>query len=105
MENKKNLLILGSNGFLGKNVFELVKENKKFNIFDLKGKEDLDLTKDDLLDNYLKGKNIDYIINCAAFVGGIAYGYDYPAELIRKNTIMASNIYHSNNLKCFQKNY
>ena len=43
------------------------------------------------LDNYLKDKNIDYIINCAAFVGGIAYGYDYPAELI-KNTIMASKI-------------
>ena len=102
MENRKNLLILGSNGFLGKNVFELVKQDKKFNIFDLKGKEDLDLTKDDLLDNYLKDKNIDYIINCAAFVGGIAYGYDYPAELIRKNTIMASNIYHSsylNNIK------
>ena len=80
MENKKNLLILGSNGFLGKNVFELVKKDKKFNIFDLKGKKDLDLTKDDLLDNYLKDKNIDYIINCAAFVGGIAYGYDYPTE-------------------------
>tara|TARA_A100001388_G_scaffold233939_1_gene187073 strand:- start:247 stop:1176 length:930 start_codon:yes stop_codon:yes gene_type:complete len=98
MENTKNLLILGSNGFLGKNVFELVKHDKRFNIFDLKGKEDLDLTKDDLLDNYLKNKNIDYIINCAAFVGGIAYGYDYPAELIRKNTIMASNIYHSSYL-------
>ena len=48
MENRKKILILGSNGFLGKNVFELVKQDKKFNIFDLKGKEDLDLTKDDL---------------------------------------------------------
>ena len=46
MENTKNLLILGSNGFLGKNVFELVKHDKRFNIFDLKGKEDLDLTKE-----------------------------------------------------------
>ena len=37
-----------------------------------------------------------------AFVGGIAYGYDFPAELLMKNTTMASNIYksaHENDIK------
>ena len=28
----------------------------------------------------------DYIINCAAFVGGIAYGYKYPAEMLVVNS-------------------
>ena len=48
-----------------------------------------------MFSDYLSKNKIDYIINCAAFVGGIAYGYDFPAELLMKNTIMASNIYKS----------
>ena len=89
----KNLLILGANGFLGKNVTSLLNEKYDYKIFKLNGKNELDLTKDDLFNDYLSKNKIDYIINCAAFVGGIAYGYDFPAELLSKNTVMASNIY------------
>ncbi len=89
------LLILGANGFLGKNVIELLQDKYDYEVLKLDGKSDLDLTKDNLLSDYLAKNNIDYVINCAAFVGGIAYGYDYPAELLSKNTMMASNIYEA----------
>ncbi len=93
MVKSKNLLILGANGFLGRNVVSLLNEKYDYKIIKLNGKNELDLTKDDLFSEYLSKNKTDYIINCAAFVGGIAYGYDFPAELLSKNTIMASNIY------------
>ncbi len=93
MVKSKNLLILGANGFLGKNVISLLNERHDYKILKLNGKNELDLTKDELFNDYLSKNKIDYIINCAAFVGGIAYGYDFPAELLSKNTVMASNIY------------
>ena len=102
MVETKNLLVLGANGFLGKNLVSKLNKTTDYDIYQLNGKNDLDLTKDNLLNNYLAKNKIDYIINCAAFVGGIAYGYDFPAELLMKNTIMASNIYKSayeNNIK------
>ena len=102
MVETKNLLVLGANGFLGKNLVSKLNKTTDYDIYQLNGKNDLDLTKDNLLNNYLAKNKIDYIINCAAFVGGIAYGYDFPAELLMKNTIMASNIYksaHENNIK------
>ena len=102
MIETKNLLVLGANGFLGKNLVSKLNKTTDYDIYQLNGKNDLDLTKDNLLNNYLAKNKIDYIINCAAFVGGIAYGYDFPAELLMKNTIMASNIYKSayeNNIK------
>ena len=34
------------------------------------------------------------IINCAAFVGGISYGYKYPARMLSENSSMAINLYN-----------
>ena len=95
MIESKNLLVLGANGFLGKNLVSKLNKTTDYHVYQLNGKNDLDLTKDNLFNAYLTKNKIDYIINCAAFVGGIAYGYDFPAELLMKNTIMASNIYKS----------
>ena len=102
MAESKNLLVLGANGFLGKNLVSKLNKTSNYDVYQLNGRSDLDLTKDNLFNNYLSKNKIDYIINCAAFVGGIAYGYDFPAELLMKNTIMASNIYksaHENDIK------
>lgn len=95
MTKKKNLLVLGANGFLGRNVVKILNFNHKYNVLKLHGKSELDLTKDFLLDDYIRKNSVDLIINCAAFVGGIAYGYDYPAELISKNSKMTLNIYEA----------
>lgn len=98
----KNILVLGANGFLGKNIVNSLKNSNKENLHILSGKHDLDLTNYKELDNYLSNKNIDSIINCSAFVGGISYGYEYPAELLDINTTMANNLFkasHKNNVR------
>lgn len=95
MSELKNLSVLGANGFLGSAITKHLKSEGKFNIFPLHGKKELDLTKDNLLSQYLKKNKINYVINCSAFVGGIAYGYDFPAELLSKNSSIALNIYEA----------
>ena len=89
MVESKNLLVLGANGFLGKNLVSKLSKTNIYDIYQLNGKNDLDLTKDNLFSDYLSKNKIDYIINCAAFVGGIAYGYKYPAEMLSVNLKIA----------------
>jgi nucleoside-diphosphate-sugar epimerase len=56
MGESKNLLILGANGFLGKNVTSLLEEKYDYKVYKLHGKDELDLTKDNLFFDYLNKK-------------------------------------------------
>lgn len=88
------ILVLGATGFLGKN---LCSELERLNYTFVKTSLSLGV---DLLDSnqteiFFRSVNPEIIINCAAFVGGIEYGYNYPVELYTKNIKMISNIYDS----------
>ncbi len=98
LELAPKILVLGANGFLGKNVSQVLNKNNDYKIIESHGKKSLDLRNYNELDNFLAKNQIDYVINCAAFVGGIAFGYDYPAELIRENTLITGNLYEA----CYQ---
>ena len=88
------ILTIGTNGFLGSWVNKILKsEYSNFEILEIPGKEECDLTEFSEISNYLKEKSPDVVINCAAFVGGISYGYKYPVEMLSKNSLMAMNIY------------
>jgi GDP-L-fucose synthase len=88
------ILVLGATGFLGKNLCrELERLNYSFVKSSLSlGVDLLDIGQTDELFQTVKPK---IIINCAAFVGGIEYGYKYPVELFTKNIRMISNVYDS----------
>ena len=66
----------------GKNLVSKLSKTNIYDIYQLNGKNDLDLTKDTLFSDYLSKNKIDYIINCVAFVGGIAYGYDFQQSYL-----------------------
>ena len=88
----KTLLILGSDGFLGSNLKSLIQKESKYEILEVKNSADLNLLHyEDLLTKF-KDIKIDYIVNCAAFVGGVSYGYKYQAKLLEENTQLAINI-------------
>ena len=86
----KKILLLGSSGFLGKNVLSKIENNT---IYTISGKDQVDLTEINALRDFTSKLEFDYIINCAAFVGGIAYGYKYPAEMLVVNSRIANNVY------------
>jgi len=93
------VLIVGSNGFLGSHVKSIINNEYDYEVLQITGKEQIDITKYDDLDKYLSKSRPDVVINCAAFVGGISYGYKYPARMLYENSMMAINLY-----KASQKN-
>ncbi len=87
------VLVVGSKGFLGSWVKKMLLTDTNHEILEISGKESLDITKIEDLQNFVSKHKPDAIINCAAFVGGISYGYKYPARLLYENSKIALNLY------------
>ena len=85
------ILVLGSTGFLGKHVCEkLSKRGLSFEASSLcrgVNLENLDEVRR-LFDKVRPEK----VINCAAYVGGISYGYKHPVDIFEKNLKMILNV-------------
>ena len=75
------VLVIGSHGFLGKHVKTLLEKQNNHVVLEITGKNHVDITQYDSLDEFLSESRPDILINCAAFVGGISYGYKYPCLL------------------------
>ena len=87
------VLVLGSTGFVGTHVYNQAKE--KFGEDQLVGTSQtlgVDLTSEDQTLKLFAKIRPEYVINCSAFVGGIQFGYKFPADLYAKNTRMSLNI-------------
>tara|TARA_B100001564_G_scaffold113678_1_gene94443 strand:+ start:2633 stop:3553 length:921 start_codon:yes stop_codon:yes gene_type:complete len=89
------VLIVGSNGFLGSHIKSILNNEYDYKVLEITGKDQIDITKYDYLDEYLSKSRPDVVINCAAFVGGISYGYKYPARMLYENSLMAINLYNA----------
>tara|TARA_A100001234_G_scaffold133900_2_gene117429 strand:- start:2770 stop:3693 length:924 start_codon:yes stop_codon:yes gene_type:complete len=87
------VLVVGSKGFLGSWVKKMLLTDTNHEILEISGKESLDITKIEDLQNFVSKHKPEAIINCAAFVGGISYGYKYPARLLYENSKIALNLY------------
>lgn len=101
MKTKKNILILGGTGFVGRNVCEVFQENRvKFEIASRKTGVDLrDLDQNTKL---LKAIRPDYIINCAAHVGSLNYVSELAATVVVDNLRMILSMYQAVNSVCPQ---
>ena len=88
----KNILLIGSQGFLGSHVKNLLDQNH-VNYQEIKNKKDVDIRNLEELNDFVTQNEFSSIINCSAFVGGIAFGYKYQADLLQINSLMAVNIY------------
>ena len=88
------ILVIGTNGFLGGWVKKLLNlESQNYDFFEIPGKDVCDITDHSSIDGMIKEVSPEIVINCAAFVGGISYGYKYPVEMLSKNSEMAINVY------------
>ena len=66
MVNKKNILIFGSEGQLGKSIKSISKKFKNYYYFFM-NREQLDIRKCDEIIEFVKIHKIDTIVNCAAY--------------------------------------
>ncbi len=98
------ILVTGGAGFIGSQVVKkLLNEGHEITVADNLSKGQItnidlnkvELKKVDLCDaNQVKGllKDQEYCFHFAAKIGGIGYFHKYPAEIIRDNTLMYSNL-------------
>lgn len=92
--NKTKIYVAGHNGMVGSScVRELVKQGYKNLIFE--NSNDLDLTNQNSVFNYLEKNRPDIIINAAAKVGGILENNNYPYEFLMENMLIQNNLINS----------
>lgn len=90
--NKKNILITGGHGFVGRHLVKNLLEKRKIlkrNLF-VPSIEELDFKKWEDCLRAVKGK--DVVIHLAAKVGGIGFNLEKPGELFFDNLIMGANL-------------
>jgi len=84
------ILITGANGFIGKNLLEVLKTKKEYEIIAISSK-DYDLLEQNQVRKLFKDYSPDAIFHLAAKVGGILANKTYPADFIYTN--LALNTY------------
>ncbi|MCZ4696350.1 NAD-dependent epimerase/dehydratase family protein [Ancylomarina euxinus] len=85
------ILVTGATGFLGKRVCRKLDEK---GIPHIKTSLSLgvDLREKEQVFQFFKSHQIDYVLNCAAYVGGIQFGYKHFGELFTNNLLMTTNL-------------
>lgn len=90
------VLILGATGFVGSWVMKKLKEYKpEAEVFETSLSRGVDLRVRHQTDKLFAEIRPEYVINCAAYVGGIQYGYKFPTEIYYNNLQMILNIFEA----------
>ena len=85
------ILVTGSSGFLGKRVCQLL-SNQGRDYCTTSLSLGLDLRDRQATLDYFREVRPNFVINCAAYVGGIQFGYKHPAELFHNNLQITLNL-------------
>lgn len=97
-ENNAEIFVAGHNGMVGAAIVRCLKKQGYRNIL-TRSRKDLDLTDYRLVKDFLQHETPDVVIDAAAKVGGIHANATYPADFIRDNLLIQTNLidcaYHS----------
>lgn len=87
----RKVFVAGGNGFLGQRVVVQLK-HRGIPFVSLSLRDGVDFRDIKQTLDVFRREDFDAVINCAAFVGGIAFGYAHPGEIFYNNVLMASNL-------------
>jgi GDP-L-fucose synthase len=92
MINKNSkIYIAGHNGLVGRSIHNLLIDRGYKNIL-FKKRKDLDLRNEKNVDTFFKKNKPNYVIMCAARVGGIIDNRDFPLEFLLDNLSIQKNL-------------
>lgn len=97
-----NILITGHNGMVGSSIVRALFSNNAINIITAP-RSILDLTNQQLVNDFFIKNNIDQVYLAAALVGGINANNRYPAKFIYENLMIQSNIINAAHRSDVQK--
>ena len=81
------ILVTGATGFLGKRVCRKL-EQRGVPFMRTSLSLGLDLRNETATVDFFQKAKPEYVLNCAAFLGGVQFGYEHAAEMFRNNMLM-----------------
>ena len=93
MNKKSKIYIAGHNGLVGSAILRKLKNEGYKNLI-FKSRNQLDLTNQNKVYNFLLNQKPDFIFIAAAKVGGILANYTKKADFIRDNLFIQTNLIH-----------
>lgn len=91
MEIDSKIFVAGHRGLVGSSITRKLKEFGHTNVFGVR-KSLLDLTNQERVNQFFEEKRPDYVFLAAAKVGGIGYNKANPADFIRENLQIQTNV-------------
>ncbi|MGH8104767.1 MAG: GDP-L-fucose synthase [Arenimonas sp.] len=94
MQNTSRIFVAGHRGLVGSAIVRRL-EQDGFDNLQLRTRAELDLTKQTDVDAFFREEKPEYVFLAAAKVGGIHANSSYPAEFLRDNLALQTNVIHS----------
>lgn len=85
----KKIFVAGGKGFLGKRVVKKLEE-RNIDYVSVSLRNRYDFRNFEQTKELFEKEKFAAVINCAAFVGGIQYGYEKPGEIFYNNILMST---------------
>ncbi len=94
MNKDSKIYVAGHRGLVGSAILRALEKQGYTNLI-YRTSSELDLRNRDAVNNFFKEQQIDYVFLAAAKVGGIAANNDFPADFIRDNLLIQTNVIDS----------
>lgn len=94
MDKQAKIYIAGHRGLVGSAIERRLRQDGFSNLL-LRTSQELDLRRQEAVEEFFEKEKPDYVFLAAAKVGGIGANSDYPAEFIYDNLMIQSNVIHS----------
>lgn len=96
------IFVAGGNGFLGRRVCRKLKQMEA-DYTSNSLRDGIDYRNLNDLKRFFENDQIDIVLNCATFIGGIQFGLQYPAEIFYNNFMMILNMLECSRIFKFKR--
>ena len=97
MKKDSKIYVAGHRGLVGSAIVRKLKDSGYDNLV-VKTRDELDLVRQERVEEFFKEERPEYVFLAAAKVGGIWANSQFPAEFIYSNLVIQTNIIHSSYL-------
>lgn len=94
MDKNARIYVAGHNGMVGSAIVKQLNQNGYHNIL-VKTRGELDLTRQEQVEDFFAKEKIEYVFLAAAKVGGIMANNTYPADFMYENMMLEMNVIKS----------